>query len=132
FIAELISGKHINTHLHDYANPRERELWAEFKRGMDGTDMSNWLYQGESSKDRPADLGYYMGYKICEAYYRSAKDKKQAIKDILEIKDFGRFLKDSEYEAKFTGARNAPKHDEQIVGPERGERLSRLSASPPH
>src|SRR5262249_38212949 len=55
FIAELISGKHINTHLHDYANPRERELWAEFKRGMDGTDMSNWLYQGESSKDRPAD-----------------------------------------------------------------------------
>ena len=42
-----------------------------------------------------------MGYKICEAYYRAAKDKKQAMKDILEIKDFIQFLRDSGYEQKF-------------------------------
>jgi hypothetical protein len=51
-------------------------------------------------KARPADLGYYVGYKICEAYYQAARDKKQAVKDILEMKDFNEFLKDSGYEQK--------------------------------
>ena len=64
---------------------------------MNGTNTSNWLYQGQEAKGRPADLGYYIGYKICESYYRAAKDKKQAVKDILEIKDFNQFLKDSQY-----------------------------------
>ena len=31
FIAELISGKHLNSHVHDFANPLEEELWNEFK-----------------------------------------------------------------------------------------------------
>ena len=97
FIAELISGKNINTHLHDYGNPRERELWTEFKREMNRTNVNDWLYNGSAAKGRPADLGYYIGYKICEAYYRAAKDKKQAVKEILEIKDFNKFLKDSQY-----------------------------------
>ncbi|HYY95763.1 MAG TPA: DUF2268 domain-containing putative Zn-dependent protease [Pyrinomonadaceae bacterium] len=107
FVGELISGKNTNQHLHVYGNPRERELWEAFKREMNGTNTSNWLYQGESAKDRPADLGYYVGYKICEAYYRAAKDKRQAVKDILEIKDFNRFLEDSGYESKFGAARGA-------------------------
>jgi len=101
FIAELISGRHINTRLHAYGNPRERELWEEFKTEMNGRRYGNWLYNGLTAKDRPADLGYYVGYKICEAYYRNASDKKQAIKDILEIKDFGQFLQTSKYEKKF-------------------------------
>ena len=102
FIGELISGKHINTDLHDYANAKEQELWTEFKAEMDGARTGNWLYQGDKAKDRPADLGYYMGYKICEAFYKKATDKKQAVKDILEIKDFKQFLTDSGYEKKFT------------------------------
>jgi hypothetical protein len=100
FIAEMISGGNINDHLHRYGNPRERELWTEFQKEMNGKDFSRWLYQGDKSKDRPADLGYYMGYKICEAYYQQAADKKQAIKDILEIKDFNQFLTTSRYAEK--------------------------------
>jgi hypothetical protein len=101
FIGERISGSHINHHLHKYGDAREHELWAEFKQAMDGKDLSNWLFQGDRSKNRPADLGYYIGYKICEAYYNQAADKKEAIKDILEIKDFKEFLKASKYESKF-------------------------------
>lgn len=103
FIAEMISGGNINDHLHSYGNPRERELWLEFQPEMNGKDFSKWLYQGDKAKDRPADLGYYMGYKICEAYYNQAADKKQAIKDILEIKDFNQFLTASRYAEKFGG-----------------------------
>lgn len=104
FVGELISGKMINGHLHRYGDPRERELWDEFKREMNGTDASRWLYQGDRAKDRPADLGYYVGYKICQAYYDRSPDKKQAVKDILEIKDFKAFLKASGYEANLRQA----------------------------
>ncbi|HLM61250.1 MAG TPA: DUF2268 domain-containing putative Zn-dependent protease [Pyrinomonadaceae bacterium] len=101
FVGELISGGNINQQIHEYANPREKQLWLEFKKEMNGNDASNWLYQGDKAKDKPADLGYYVGYKIVESYYNKAKDKKQAIKDILEIKDFNHFLKASGYDEKF-------------------------------
>jgi hypothetical protein len=101
FIAELTAGDTINSHLHKYGNPLEKELWLEFKKEMSGKDASNWLYQGDKAKNRPADLGYWMGYKIAESYYKNASDKKQAVKDMLEIKDFAKFLADSRYEEKF-------------------------------
>ena len=102
FVAELISGGTINPHLHAYGNPKEKQLWEEFRQEMDGTNLSKWLYNGVTLKDRPADLGYYMGYKIVESYYNRMKDKRQAIKDILEFKNAAQFLKDSGYEAKFS------------------------------
>ncbi|HEY8563488.1 MAG TPA: DUF2268 domain-containing putative Zn-dependent protease [Pyrinomonadaceae bacterium] len=101
FVAELIAGDTINPHLHKYADPLEKELWLEFKREMNGKNVGNWLYQGDQAKDKPADLGYWMGYKIAENYYKNARDKKQAVKDMLEIKDFAKFLADSRYEEKF-------------------------------
>jgi hypothetical protein len=101
FIGELISGGNIQPQLYEYGNAREKHLWLEFKKEMNGTDTSNWLYQGDKAKDKPADLGYYIGYKIAESYYNKAKDKKQAIKEILDIKDFNAFLKASGYEEKF-------------------------------
>lgn len=101
FIGELISGGNINEHLHRYGNSREKALWDEFKAVMMGKEMSKWLYNGAMSKDRPADLGYYVGYKIAESYYKQASDKKLAIKNILEAIDFEQFLKDSGYDKKF-------------------------------
>jgi len=101
FVAQLIAGENINPHLRKYGDPIEKELWLEFKKEMNGTDSKNWLYQGEKAKDRPADLGCYIGYKIAESYYKNAKDKKQAVKDMLEIKDFEKFLADSRHEEKF-------------------------------
>lgn len=102
FVGELIAGGKIQPQLHEYGNQREKELWLEFKKEMNGMDTSNWLYQADKAKEKPADLGYYVGYKITEAYYNRAKDKKQAIKDILDIKDFNAFLKASGYDEKFS------------------------------
>lgn len=101
FIASLIAGGHINGKLHEYGDPIEAELWKEFKTEMNGNDVSNWLYQGNEAKDRPADLGYYIGYKIAQSFYERSSDKKAAVKQILEIKDFKKFLADSGYEEKF-------------------------------
>ncbi len=72
---------------------------------MDGKDLSNWLFQGDRAKDRPADLGYYIGYKMCESFCKQTTDKRAAVKAILEIKDFKEFLKASKYEDKFAQGR---------------------------
>jgi Predicted Zn-dependent protease (DUF2268) len=103
FIGELISGRNANEPQHAYGDPREKELWTEFKKEMNGTDVSYWLFQGDEAKDRPADLGYYIGYKICESYYRNVPNKTRAVKDIIEVKDFEQFLKLSGYEEKVKG-----------------------------
>lgn len=95
FIGELVSGRHINEHVHDFANPREKELWLEFKERMHRSDADGWLYT--SAGDRPNDLGYWMGYKITKAYYDKSEDKLQAIDDILHISDAAEFLKKSGY-----------------------------------
>lgn len=103
FVGELISGGQINPHLHEYGNPKERELWDEFRREMNGEDLSNWLYQGERAKEKPADLGYYMGYKIAESYYKRAADKQLAVSEVLNATDFKGFLEKSGYTDKFSG-----------------------------
>ena len=98
-MAELISGQHINPHVHIYANSREQALWKEFKQRMFSADYDGWFYSvGENG--RPADLGYWMGYKIAKAYYENAENKKQAIADMLVIEDFSAFLQASGYYEK--------------------------------
>lgn len=95
FIAELISGKHINQHVHDFANPVERKLWEEFKIRMNEKDFTGWLYS--PSPGRPNDLGYWMGYKIAKAYYDKMPDKAKAVADIISLKDAKKFLEASGY-----------------------------------
>jgi hypothetical protein len=80
-----------------YGIAHERELWNEFQREMNGTDISNWLYDGNRAKDRPRDLGYFMGARICEAYFRNARDKRQAVQDIIAMRDQSAFLARSGY-----------------------------------
>ncbi len=64
---------------------------------MPGSDLSHWIFQGDKSKDRPADLGYYVGYKICEQFYRHATDKREAVRRILNITDPEAFLTERGY-----------------------------------
>ena len=102
FLGALISGGNINGHLEPWAAPRERELWLEFRAAMHGRDYSRWLYEGAASgADRPADLGYYVGYRIAQAYYERAADKTKAIADILGVTDFDAFLAASGYAERF-------------------------------
>jgi hypothetical protein len=101
FIAEKTAGETLNLTQKIYGDRHEAELWKDFQPQMSGADYKNWMYNGIASGDRPPDLGYYMGYKISHAYYKNAKNKRQAVKDILETKDFPAFLEKSRYREKF-------------------------------
>jgi hypothetical protein len=97
FIGELISGGIINRVQRAYGEEHEQALWEEFRAAMHGSDTSHWLYEGDRAQGRPADMGYYEGFKICEAFYRRAADKREAIRRILSISDPEALLKESGY-----------------------------------
>jgi hypothetical protein len=102
FITELVMGKPRETNYIVYGHAHEEELKKAFAGDMfSGATISRWLYNGSNTKDM-ADLGYFMGYAICGAYYRQAMDKQQAIRDIIQL-DYSdtaateKFLKRSGY-----------------------------------
>jgi hypothetical protein len=101
FIGRLVSGQSSKGARAAYGDAHEKDLWREFSEAMNGKDFTRWLYQGDKSKDRPADLGYYMGDKIAQSYYDNASDKKKAVRDILTVRDYPAFLLASRYADKF-------------------------------
>jgi uncharacterized protein YjaZ len=86
--------------LQAYGDAHEAELWGEFRaetRSTDGTVKSRWLYGGPPTPDRPRDLGYYVGYRVARAYYRSHSESRRALRDILDVTDSQSFLEASGY-----------------------------------
>ena len=96
-IAELITGKPRNN---EYGEKNENKLWTEFKNELCNQNIGNWLYNGNTFKDKPGDLGYFIGYEITKEYYNNAKDKKQAVVDIIGMSNPIQFLDKSKYDQK--------------------------------
>ncbi|WP_447637753.1 Ig-like domain-containing protein [Flavobacterium microcysteis] len=84
FIAELTMQQPLQRKYFTYGKANAEKTKELFKEEMFTNNFSNWLYNG-GKKGESADLGYYIGYEICKSYYNLAKDKKQAIKDIIEL-----------------------------------------------
>lgn len=74
----------------------EPALWEDFQQVMNGSDNAGWLYASRA-EDEPADLGYWIEYRITRAYYERAAEKREAIREILTIRDFSAFLAASGY-----------------------------------
>jgi hypothetical protein len=101
FLAELTTGHQPNASLLPYGLAHEKQIWADFTKEMAGKDWSNWIANGrQETADKPADLGYFVGYRICQSYYEEMADKKQAVHDILNINDYPAFLAKSRYVEK--------------------------------
>jgi hypothetical protein len=82
FLGEMISGSQINNAAHQYGMAHEQQLWQEFQPHFEDRDYFPWMY-GRPDDGRPADLGYFIGYRIAQAYYNRAPDKAKAIRDII-------------------------------------------------
>lgn len=90
FVTELLTGDIAYAYLHPLVAGREMEIETAFVADMDRRDLSAWLYN--TTPERPQDLGYWVGYRIAKAYYRRAADKRQALRDILQVSDARAFL----------------------------------------
>jgi len=91
-VAELISGEVAYSQLASWGRGREREVETAFLADAEKSDLSDWLYNGHGTPQRPGDLGYWVGYRIVKAYYQRAGDKRRALREILEITDPKAFL----------------------------------------
>ena len=87
----------------DYGCAHEAEMAARLSQDADKTDMGPWLYNHTPDTGWPPDMGYWIGYRIDQAYYAQAKDKGAALRAILQATDFDAFLKASGYPQGKTG-----------------------------
>ena len=95
FVGEFISGEAINQASYKYGENHLDKLCEEFVMRLKEDDYQDWLYGTSKKDDRPNDLGYWIGYKIMEAYFNKQEDKHKAIYNMLNIKDPLIFLKES-------------------------------------
>jgi hypothetical protein len=90
FTAELISGEVAYSQFGASTAGREKEIETAFVPDEDKTDLSNWFQN--STREKPGDLGYWVGYRIVKSYYQHAADKRRAFREILEMTDPKAFL----------------------------------------
>lgn len=99
FVGELTSGR--ASYIIKYADwqSRELEFWTAFQQEMNKSDISHWLYnqQSETRPNWPGDLGYFVGYRIAQAYYLQAADKSAAVRDLIAQRDPTQLLARSGY-----------------------------------
>ena len=90
FVGELTAGEVAYSRNAAAAAGHELEIETRFAADLDKTDLSDWAYN--ATPETPGDLGYWVGYRIAKAYYRNAPDKRQALREILEMDDAKAFL----------------------------------------
>ncbi|NJS13435.1 MAG: DUF2268 domain-containing protein [Sphingopyxis sp.] len=109
FVAELISGSVAYEHFAAATKGKELAIESQFLHDIDAPAMgSKWVFNGFGTPEEPGDLGYWVGYRICKAYYLKAKDKRQALRDIIELKDLHAILKRSGWKPGMVLASKVP------------------------
>ncbi|MEZ4776503.1 MAG: DUF2268 domain-containing putative Zn-dependent protease [Bacteroidia bacterium] len=90
FVTRSLLKLDSNPFLHEYGAQHECGLWQKFKADVNKgiADYSDWVYGGSVDENQPADLGYFVGMKIVEAYYASSPDKAKAIKLLSDCKNY--------------------------------------------
>ena len=90
FVTEVLIGRPAYTYFEPLVGGREHEIETAFSADLDKTDLSDWFYN--STKEKPSDIGYWVGYRIARSYYEKASDKAAALKEIMEFTDAHAFL----------------------------------------
>lgn len=99
FVTEKISEMNINTLIHTYGKENACAIRDEFNEAIQNksTDLKPWLYNGNNSGGRVADLGYYVGYANAELYYNKQSDKQKALEWLLDRSKYKKIYELSGY-----------------------------------
>jgi Predicted Zn-dependent protease (DUF2268) len=98
FGAELLTGQPgevTSPQMRASTQGHEKEIETAFLTDEDNTDLSKWL--DNSTYDQQGDLGYWVGYRIVKCYFQHAGDKRQALREIIEMTDPKALLAKSEW-----------------------------------
>jgi hypothetical protein len=89
-VAEYVSVKAMNipsaAPAIEFGKNNHVKVRAKFEQEMFYiNNTSNWLWSDSQNKFDIRDLGYYIGYQMCENYYNQAESKIEAIKKMIEL-----------------------------------------------
>jgi hypothetical protein len=85
FISCLATGKKSNTPAIYFGKANQQKVVNKFLEDMYFGNTFSWLWGENDNELKIRDLGYYIGYEICERYYNLAADKAKAVKDLIEL-----------------------------------------------
>ncbi len=79
-----------------FGRRHEAELWAAFRKDMAGLDLAPWMY-GPGRPNEPADMGYWLGMRICQAVLDGPGPDAALRRSLLLLEDPFELLLDSAY-----------------------------------
>jgi len=85
FIAELASGQRSIQPAIAYGTQNDTQVKEAFIKEMFSPHYYNWIWNSANNQFNTRDLGYYVGYAISKKYYDQSKDKKLALKTLIEL-----------------------------------------------
>ncbi len=88
FVSVKSTGQPSTTPAIAYGKANEDRIKERFAQELFSPNFDYWLYNSFNNEFEMRDLGYYVGYAICEKRYEQANDKQQAIKEMIEL-DYG-------------------------------------------
>ena len=113
FVTWLVTGQVPRPDRALWAQPREAELWQQFRADMIATQPDaegnypegaqaaggRWIGNYRRAPDGwPYELGYWTGMRIWQSYFDRAEDKAQAVRDVLSWSDPEAILAASGYD----------------------------------
>ena len=98
YFAERVAGGSVHKNLaRKFLLEHEENFWRRFRPEMLGHETGEWLWSSPGDPQQPRDLGYAIGARIVETFYERAEDKDEAVRAILAITDYEKFLARSGY-----------------------------------
>ncbi len=85
-VAELITHRKPALPVYTYGPQHDAAIRQRFLAEMRGQDYDNWLWNSANNPFGVSDMGYYVGYRIARNYYDAARDKRRAVRDLIELR----------------------------------------------
>lgn len=85
-VAELITDRKPALPVYTYGPAHDSAIRQRFSAEMLADDYDSWLWNSANNPFGVSDVGYYVGYRIARSYYDAARDKRLAIKQLIELR----------------------------------------------
>ena len=86
FISCKVTGKKSASPAIEFGKANQKIVVEKFVSDMfTMTHNSNWIWGDNRNELLVRDLGYYIGYEICERYYNQSIDKQKAVRELIEL-----------------------------------------------
>lgn len=127
FVSCIATGKNSTTPAISFGKLNEKLVVEKFVQDLFiMSNEYNWLYGENRNELKIRDLGYYIGYEICERYYNQSVDKTKAIKELIELD----YNNDTEVERIINSSKLLPETLEELYKAYDLSRPRVLSISP--